>query len=201
MRRFIFLLSVILLLAPTIAIANSANNLELNQSGILSVNQVQEFTKTLNRQFIVSGLAVMFFLILSVGPIIGFWALRTQKDFWFKFGLSVMLVIFFNLSAIAGILSFKYYLNKQIVKNNPAVSFASGELEKFVVKGGKYGETRKDIFKIDGEKYDILADDLLAGLANGDSLRVYYIELFDTGAFGLNKKKKMIVNYQADYGE
>ena len=196
MKKFTFLILAVLIFVPAVASGSSIDALALNQQGQLSVEQINGLTAAFDRRFLFIGFIALVFLLLSAPPIVGLWVTRKQKDFWFNFFLVILFVILLGVGVTTGVFAFKHYLNKKMVATGAQVSSASGILEKYIVKTGKFGEVRKFQHEINGEKYGVWPKNVLDGLSGGETVAVYYIELLDTGSLKTGAREKMIINFE-----
>lgn len=193
MKKFIVFFLIILLLAPA-AVGASFNDLKLNQAGQLSVEQIDGLASFFNRQFLFIGFFGLFFLILWVGAVVGLWKMRGAGNLKLKAFIVFQSIILTGLVASAGILDVKNYSNKKIIKHGVSVQFDRGNLEKFLVKSGRYNEVKKYIYKINAKEYAVWPTDLLEKVANNEFIEFYYIELLDTRTLKSKARQKIIVN-------
>lgn len=157
-----------------------------------------ELAQSFNSQILFRSIFALIFFLLAIGHAASLLVLRRKNDPRFKFFLIVLFVVMLGAGLIFGISARRYYLNKNIVKGGAQISQTSGVLEKYSVRTGKFGEVKKYEYNIGGEKYDVWPRELLAEAASGDAVLVYYIELWDENSFGINKKKRTIINYEAE---
>ncbi|MEK7512454.1 MAG: hypothetical protein AAB575_05600 [Patescibacteria group bacterium] len=200
MKKLAILFLAILLLAPAIVGAGS-DTLKLNQQGQLSAEQLDELAGFFNRQFLWVGFCTLFFLVLFCSAIVILWKKRGMKNLKLKIFIVFQLIVLAGLVTSGVILTTKHYTNKETIKQGVTINFGRGKLEKYYVKSGRYNESGKFIYKINGEKYHVLPDDLLKKIANNELIEFYYIELLDTETLKLTARQKLIVNSQVFYGE